>query len=614
MAPNGDFLTSFHLRAVKIGVQTTLIAVVAAILFAILPGSSVTDPWPFTGMLVAAATGAFVVARLPWQRAFEAGKAMTFFYTWSVFNIVIVTAAISVTGGGRSHLYVFYALTTIYFGVVCPPLAQLGLLALTVIGYLTVIASTGWEISASQLVLRLTYMGTLAFLASFLARELKQNIAAHRHLALYDSLTSLPNRILVQDRLGQAIAVARRQGNKVALFVIDLDRFKEINDTLGHPKGDILLQEMGARLTEEMREMDTVARLGGDEFAVLVPDVVDTRGAEEIAERILRTVRRPFAIGDLTLDLDAGIGIAMFPDHGKDATMLLQRADVALYVTKGTHHDYQIYSSATDDYSTTRLVLLADLRRAVERGQIVIHYQPKVDTRTSEVLGVEALVRWQHPELGLLPPDVFVHLAEQTGTIRQITKHVLDEATTHAAKWRDAGHPLSVAVNLSVKDLQDPSLPDLVSECLDRCGLEPSLLELEITERMIMADPQGTISVLSRMSEAGITLALDDFGTGYSSLAHLRELPVDLIKIDKSFVMNMADNEKDAAIVRSTIDLARNLGMSVVAEGVETEKTRLQLVSLGCPFAQGYLFSRPVPPSQIDSMLVPTLRSVEQVS
>jgi diguanylate cyclase (GGDEF)-like protein len=435
------------------------------------------------------------------------------------------------------------------------------------------------------------------------SRRLVHQVAENRHQALHDGLTGLPNRALFNDRVDHAITAARRAGTGVAVMLMDLDRFKEINDTLGHHCGDLLLQQIGPRLGTRLRAVDTVSRLGGDEFAILLPGIEGVETAQVVAEQLLDVLSEAFCLDGLTVEVEASVGIALFPVDGADAATLLQRADVAMYVAKESATGVELYTAEHDRYSRRRLSLVGDLRKAIEDDQLEIHYQPKADLRTGRVIAVEALVRWHHPTYGLLKPDEFIPLAEHTGLIRPLTLEVIRGAVTQCASWRAEGIDVGVAVNLSARNLHDLALPEEVSEILTTAGLHPSRLRLEITESTIMADPIRAMEVVSRLHDLGTTLAIDDFGTGYSSLAYLKRLPVDELKIDKSFVLDMQSDENDAVIVRSTIDLARNLGLVVVAEGVETQASWDALASLGCDLAQGFFLSRPVPAAELTAWL-----------
>ena len=427
--------------------------------------------------------------------------------------------------------------------------------------------------------------------------------AEREHQALHDTLTGLPNRKMLLTKVSAAIADAGPGDTRVGLFLLDLDRFKDVNDTLGHHAGDDLLVHVAERLGSVLRPEDTVARLGGDEFGVLLPTIRDATMAEEVAERIRLALAQPFVLNDVHIDLEASIGIALYPAHAKEANELMQRAEVAMYHAKETRSGIETYDAERDPHSTQRLSLFGQLRRAIEDGELVLHYQPKVDLTTGQVAGVEALVRWQHPERGLLSPDTFVPLAEQTGLMKSLTANVLEQALRQTACWQDAGLRIRMAVNVSARDLHDDTFCDRVSAALSRTGVPASFLELELTERVVMADPERALQNLTALSRLGVRLSLDDFGTGYSSLAYLRRLPVTEIKIDKSFVLRMDVDEEDATIVRSTIDLAHGLGLRVLAEGVETAETWQRLSDLGCDAAQGFFLSRPHPAEVVTDWL-----------
>lgn len=433
--------------------------------------------------------------------------------------------------------------------------------------------------------------------------ERKAQAAVLEYQALHDSLTDLPNRTLLYDRLQQAILSGHRQNRLLALLLMDLDRFKDVNDTLGHHYGDTLLQQVGQRLRGALRESDTVARLGGDEFAILLSALADVKDVVLVAGKILQALEAPFILEGHILDIGASIGIALFPDHGEYADLLIQRADVAMYLAKEAGGGYAVYSSEQDQNSPRRLALRGELRHAIENGDLFLLYQPKIKLQTSHVIGVEALVRWRHPRLGIIPPDQFITLAEHTGLIKPLTLWVLNAALSQCAQWRQAGLELSVAVNLSARNLQDPQVPDQIRDLLETWKVDPSQLELEITESVIMADPARAMEILTRLSGMGVRLSIDDFGTGYSSLGYLKKLPVDEIKIDKSFVKEMATDGDDTVIVRSIIDLAHNLGLQVIAEGVEDQETWDALVILGSDAAQGYFMSRPIPADELTRWL-----------
>jgi diguanylate cyclase (GGDEF)-like protein len=462
-------------------------------------------------------------------------------------------------------------------------------------------AASFWPVAAVLgVVLFVLYLSLFPLLRR-VTKRLRKQVEEIEHQAMHDSLTGLPNRVLFRDRLEQALHGARRNPGEVAVMFLDLDRFKEVNDTLGHESGDILLREVGQRLAHSLRAGDSVARLGGDEFAVLASGPDDADDALVVARKLRQAVEWPFTLRGLTLEVEASIGIALFPDHGTDVDTLLRHADVAMYQSKEAHSGAGIYSPERDVYSPDRLKLLGELRRAIEQGELVLHYQPKINLKTSEVLGFEALVRWQHPEQGLLPPERFVPFAEHTGLIKPLTRYVMREAVRSCSRWVQCGLDLSIAVNLSSRDLLDLHLPDEVRLLLNETAIDPRRLELEITENTILSDPVRTRTILSRLKDLGVRLAIDDFGSGYSSLGYLKRLPLDVLKIDKSFVMSMMADDDSAAIVRSTIDLAHNLGLEVVAEGVATEHISAVLAALHCDAAQGFYFSGPIVESEVAS-------------
>jgi diguanylate cyclase (GGDEF)-like protein len=425
-------------------------------------------------------------------------------------------------------------------------------------------------------------------------RRLRGHLAEIEHQALHDGLTGLPNRDLFRRRIEEALAQAEQRRSGVSVLLLDLDRFKEINDTLGHQSGDLLLQALAKRLETLIRATDTVARLGGDEFAIVSPGAGDEAGAFALAERIRTGLEAPFALAGLTVEVEASIGIALYPDHGADVEALIRHADVAMYNGKKTHRP-MLYSQKDDHYSPDRLALVGELRRAITNGELVVHYQPRVELATGDVHAVEALVRWDHPERGLLAPGEFLPLAEHTGLIRPLTGYVLDAALADCADWSKEGLRPGVSANLSARDLLDADLPREVESLLSKHGVDPTLLEVEITENTILTDPERTRIVLERLRDLGVRLSIDDFGTGFSSLGQLKRLAVDVLKIDKSFVLNMAHDDNDDVIVRSTIELGHNLGLRVVAEGVETQETWSRLTQLGCDTAQGFFISRPLP-------------------
>ena len=430
----------------------------------------------------------------------------------------------------------------------------------------------------------------------------RQALIAER-LSLHDALTGLPNRVLFRARTEQAIHGAARTGNGLAVMLLDLDRFKEINDTLGHHYGDEVLRQVGARLGDLLGEEDTVARLGGDEFAILLSSVESPVKGAAVAASVRRAIAQPFDVAGVRLELGASVGIASFPEHGQDVDVLMQRADVAMYQAKEGRTGVERYARELDGNSVQRLALAGDLRVALERSEFILHYQPKVDLQSGQVMGAEVLLRWAHPVHGWLAPDDFVPLAENTGLIVPLTCYVLDNAVRQLGLWRADGIDLSVAVNLSARTLVEHDLPDQIEAMCRQWSVPTDRIVLEITESMVVADPKRTLPVLARLHELGLEISVDDFGTGYSSMEYLKRLPVREVKIDRSFVTPMANDARDAAIVRCTIDLARSLGLRVVAEGVETPEVLARLGAMGCDQGQGFTISRALPAPQFTAWM-----------
>ncbi|MFZ0974954.1 MAG: EAL domain-containing protein [Solirubrobacteraceae bacterium] len=427
--------------------------------------------------------------------------------------------------------------------------------------------------------------------------------AINEHQALHDALTGLANRTLFHRRISHVVNPRRRSDTRAAVVVVDLDGFKEINDSLGHAAGDELLVELSRRLEQALRASDTVARLGGDEFGVLLPQVVQREDVLHAVKRLKTAIEQPVSLHGLSLSLEASLGIALYPEDGEDVETLMRCADAAMYHAKDEKFGWAFHDASRIRHGTPRVTLMGELRRALDQRELVLYYQPKAALADGEVHAVEALLRWQHPDRGLVPPDEFIPMAQQTGLIKPLTQYVIDQALRQCRAWLQDGLSLAIAVNLSARNLVDSNFPTQVAGLLDRWDVAPRLLEFEITESAMLADPARTKLILEQLSEMGIRLSVDDFGTGYSSLAYLKRLPVNEIKVDRSFVMNMDEDEDDATIVRSTIDLARNLGLDVVAEGVENEKVWDRLRALGCTAAQGYYLSRPVPAAELGPWL-----------
>ncbi|MEW6313965.1 MAG: EAL domain-containing protein [Pseudomonadota bacterium] len=424
------------------------------------------------------------------------------------------------------------------------------------------------------------------------------------HLAQHDVLTDLPNRMLLLDRLGQAIAQAHRNNTRVALLFMDLDRFKTINDSLGHHVGDSLLKKVAQQLSGCLREGDTVARLGGDEFVIVLPQIVDAQDAAHVAQKITETLAQRFDIEGHQLHASVSIGISIYPEDGQDVVTLMRNADTAMYYAKemGRNH-YQFFTGELNVRIHEKLLLENALRLAVERNEFCLHYQPQIDIGSGKQVGVEALLRWKHPELGLIFPDRFIGIAEETGLIIQIGEWVLREACLQRQRWAKHHPALRMAVNLSAVQFRNTNLCDIVARALQNAAMEPQFLELEITETVIMGSAEHTITTLEKLSIMGVQIAIDDFGTGYSSLSYLKRFPIDKIKIDRSFVRDISTDPDDAAIVAAIIAMARNLKLKVLAEGTETSAQFSFLETLRCDETQGYYFSRPLPGEEIEQLL-----------
>ena len=422
------------------------------------------------------------------------------------------------------------------------------------------------------------------------------------HQALHDSLTNLPNRRLFMDRLGHALERSRRQQNRVAVLFMDLDQFKVVNDSLGHEAGDLLLTIVAQRLKRCLRPGDTLARFGGDEFVVLLEAVDDAAEAVQVAERLTGQLRRPFILKDRELHVAASIGLSLGHARTHDPDDLLREADTAMYRAKAEGSGYEVFDPAMHDLALGRLEVQNDLRRAIEEDEFVVHYQPIVNLQTGELWGMEALVRWGHPERGLLNPDEFMPIAEESGLVVPMGELVLGEACRRAVEWQrefPRNPPLAMSVNLSGRQLRHPDLHEVIGQALAETGFPASSLGLDITETVYIGAVEANTASLDKLKALGIRVSLDDFGSGYSSLSYLKRLPADILKIDRSFTKGLGLEVEDTAIVQTVVDLAHILGMEVVAEGVETEAQKTLLGMMGCDFGQGYRFSRPLPPEAV---------------
>jgi len=438
------------------------------------------------------------------------------------------------------------------------------------------------------------------------SRRLRSQAAENARLALLDPLTGLPNRRLFNDRLERAAAVSGRSGQRLGLVLLDIDRFKDVNDTLGHPRGDALLTQVAARLAATIRDTDSVARLGGDEFAILAPVLESVQAGEALANRVKDAFLEPFDLDGLVLHIDTSIGLAVMPDHADDVTTLMARADIAMYSAKSSGEGPATFRETVtgDGQHSSRLMLLGDLRRALANdGELHMHYQPKIDLRSGRVTGLEALVRWTHPELGLISPAEFIPVAEQTGLMKQVTARILGMVAVQLSQWRLAGQELPVAVNLSARNLLEPDLDLAISALLDMHNLPARLLELEITESAIIEDPVRARQMLVRLTSLGLTVALDDFGIGNTSISQLGTMPLSTIKIDQSFITKLSSDTPGQVLVKAIIDLAHELGMGTVAEGVEDRHVADHLEAMGCDTAQGYHWSGPLPAEEVPDVV-----------
>lgn len=454
-----------------------------------------------------------------------------------------------------------------------------------------------------------TSIVTLMIGIAVLALSLRRAVSYQRNLrrqALTDELTGLPNRSLLRDRLTQEALKADRGGSKFAVILLDLDRFKEVNDTLGHHRGDELLQTLSLRLQALMRQTDTLARLGGDEFAVLMPHTDGVMAASVVAERMAEAFSENFVISGIPVHVGVSMGIAVFPDHGRDVETLLQHADVAMYRAKQSGLDFTAYAVEQDPHDAGLLALVAELRGAIDSNQLELHYQPKyrlTGPGDPTIEGVEALVRWNHPTRGLIPPNDFIPIAERIGLIRPLTSWVLDTGMHQVRVWHDRGLSLTMAMNISPRNLTDAYLLSDIEDALRRSGANPNYVMLEVTENSFMSDPTKSIQALEDVRRLGISVSIDDFGTGYSSLSYLRHLPVNEVKIDRSFIQDLVGDTAAQSIVHATIELAHSLGFTVVAEGVEDQASLTHLRGMGCDLAQGFHLCRPLPAHELDPQL-----------
>ena len=456
------------------------------------------------------------------------------------------------------------------------------------------------------------YTGTdIAYRASAIIVEETDDLRAQTtawkkkslHDSTHDALTGLPNRALFYDRLRQAILVASRENRKVAVLFMDIDKFKEVNEAFGHRTGDLILKELAQRLKDLSENADSVSRMGGDEFAILLLGGSSEQDAMDLARHIQKDMEQPFILEQTSIETGVSIGISLYPEHSKVVGALVQLAEIAMSAAKKSHGGFEIYSPRLNQDNPRRVVLVGELRHAIDNDSLELHYQPKIDMRTGRAVSAEVLVRWTHPEHGKISPGEFVPLAERSRLIKSLTRWVIRTAMRDSENWHGNGLKIGMAINISARDLDDPELPDLFTSLLHTYQVNPEWFTLEITESSIMDDPIRALGILNTLSQMGFGLSIDDFGTGYSSLAYLSKLPVQEVKIDQTFVLGMSTNRDDALIVGSTIDLGHNLGLKVVAEGVEDETTWNLLKQRGCDIAQGYYMSPPLTGAQFNEWI-----------
>jgi diguanylate cyclase (GGDEF)-like protein len=594
-------LTGHRMRTLVAGSAATLGAVLVVAVYAFLPGGGVDRNSVLLVVGIQLGTS-IAVSVLPWPRFFAAGRGEPLLRAWSGLSVVLIAVCVAVTGGGSSKLFLLYALTPVFFAAAYSLRWQLVYGLGTVASYIGALLATGSPIVPNTLFLGIGIFALLSGLAAFISYQLGVQLEAHlaasaesEWRAVHDPLTGLANRILLGARIRETLADPERGGAPAAVVVLDLDGFKEVNDSFGHANGDALLRLVGSRLADTVGSQGTVARMGADEFAVLLPAIDGEEGAVTTAAELVHALEQPFEIDGILLGVEASAGISMYPQHGGDVGELLLRADAAMDEAKKSRTGWEVYAGASDEGSPRRMALLGRLRQAIDARELVLHYQPMVDMRDGSLRGVEALVRWQHAERGLILPAEFVPFVEQTALIGAFTRAVLDQAAAQARAWLDAGLDVPIAVNLSVRNLHNEAFPTEVAAVLERHRLPAGSLELELTESAVMTNPKRASGVLDQLSGMGINLVLDDFGTGYSSLAYLTQLPVGQLKIDRSFVIGLGAAERDDVIVSSVINIGHHLGLEVVAEGIEDAGTWTRLVELGCDIGQGYHLGRPLP-------------------
>lgn len=614
-----DFVTPAGAeKAIQFWLMARYTAAWTLLAAAIRPIQPLQTGWPRYALLNAAllwTAGCYAVELVApeiWPRTFVDGYGLTGFKVVAEYGVIALTAASAFIFMRRRHEQLPYSTSDLCTAALITMLSEACLTLYANVNDAFILLGHAYKVAAYFFIYRAVFVTSVRDPYLRLKEEIEERQEAEERaafLAYHDVLTGLPNRELARDRLSQALADAKRHNKQVALVLLDLDHFKNINDTLGHAVGDQLLRAVADILLNTLRQSDTVSRPGGDEFLMVLKDLPDADAATPVVTKVMEELGKPISVNGQDLSISASMGIAMAPNDGEDFDTLLQRADTALYRSKDEgRNTYRFFDDRMNAEAVERLTMRNGLRRALELGQFVLHYQPQVDLATGRVFGVEALIRWQHPEWGLVPPGKFIPVAEDSGLIVPIGDWVIEEACRQAAAWSRKGlPPLTVAVNLSALQFKRGEVESVVSQALAASGLPPAQLELELTESVLISDVESVETRLKSLKALGVKLAIDDFGTGYSSLSYLKRLSVDKLKIDQSFVRDLERHPEDVAIVRAIIQMAKGLGLSTIAEGVETLAMMQHLRALGCLEGQGYWFAKPLPAPVFEDWLRQTL-------
>ncbi len=614
-----DFVTPAGAeKAIQFWLMARYTAAWTLLVAAIRPIQPLQTGWPRYALLSAAllwTVGCYAVELgVPeiWPRTFVDGRGLTGFKVFAEYGVIVLTAASAWVFMRRRNEQLPYSTSDLCTAALITMLSEACLTLYASVNDAFILLGHVYKVVAYFFIYRAVFVTSVSNPYRRLKEEIEERQEAEERaafLAYHDVLTGLPNRELARDRLSQALADAKRHNKQVALVLLDLDHFKNINDTLGHAVGDQLLRAVADMLLNTLRQSDTVSRPGGDEFLMVLKDLPDADAATPVVTKVMEELGKPISVNGQDLSISASMGIAMAPNDGEDFDTLLQRADTALYRSKDEgRNTYRFFDDRMNAEAVERLTMRNGLRRALELGQFVLHYQPQVDLATGRVFGVEALIRWQHPEWGLVPPGKFIPVAEDSGLIVPIGDWVIEDACRQAVAWSRKGlPPLTVAVNLSALQFKRGEVESVVSQALATSGLPPAQLELELTESVLISDVESVETRLKGLKALGVKLAIDDFGTGYSSLSYLKRLSVDKLKIDQSFVRDLERHPEDVAIVRAIIQMAKGLGLSTIAEGVETLAMMQQLRVLGCLEGQGYWFAKPMPAAVFEDWLRQTL-------